>query len=95
MMRAPLVSRTALVLAVAAALPLVLAHGGDGGHGMHGNGSMEADMPKDESQYPPTYFAHPEHRGLIVGHIALMTIGWVFILPVGKSRELYSSFTFL
>ncbi|CAG9956121.1 unnamed protein product [Clonostachys rosea f. rosea IK726] len=104
MMRAPLVSRTALVLAVAAALPLVLAHGGDGGHGMHGNGSMEADMPKDESEYPPTYFAHPEHRGLIVGHIALMTIGWVLILPVGaavmfslvSSRyTIYTQFVFL
>ncbi|RAL61993.1 hypothetical protein DID88_002482 [Monilinia fructigena] len=29
-----------------------------------------------------SYFQHSEHGGLMVAHIALMTIGWVFVLPI-------------
>ncbi|CAK7266246.1 hypothetical protein SEPCBS119000_001927 [Sporothrix epigloea] len=32
--------------------------------------------------YKPTYFAHPEHAGLMYAHILLMTLAWVFALPV-------------
>ncbi|KFZ02629.1 hypothetical protein V500_00060 [Pseudogymnoascus sp. VKM F-4518 (FW-2643)] len=31
---------------------------------------------------PPSYFRHPEHSHLILAHIALMTIAWVFVLPI-------------
>lgn len=31
---------------------------------------------------PSSYFRHPEHGGLMVAHIILMTIGWVFVLPI-------------
>ena len=31
----------------------------------------------------PTYWTWPEHRGLLYGHIILMVLAWVFILPVG------------
>ncbi|EFY99535.2 integral membrane protein [Metarhizium robertsii ARSEF 23] len=34
------------------------------------------------SDYPPTYFGTSNSRGLIYGHISLMVIGWVFVLPV-------------
>lgn len=30
-----------------------------------------------------SYFQQHEHSGLIIGHIALMTITWVFVLPIG------------
>ena len=67
--------------AVLGLLPLVLAHGGgDGDHGeLHGS-----DKLKDETEYPATYFAHPDHIGVIYSHIALMVVAWVFVLPVGK-----------
>jgi hypothetical protein len=37
----------------------------------------------DQMEYPPTYFAHGEHGGLMYAHIALMVISWVIVLPVG------------
>ena len=60
-------------------LPVVLAHGGGKEHV-----EVHTDEPKDNSEYPPTYFAHPDHVGVIYAHIALMTLAWVFVLPVGK-----------
>lgn len=70
-------------VAVFGLVPAVLA---DGGHG-HGHGGMEmtdADKPLPEDQYPPTYFAHPDHKAAIYAHIALMVLGWVFVLTAGK-----------
>ncbi|KAI9743291.1 MAG: hypothetical protein M1818_003137 [Claussenomyces sp. TS43310] len=32
---------------------------------------------------PPSYFRHDEHSGLMVAHIILMSIGWIFVLPLG------------
>ncbi|KAK4194987.1 hypothetical protein QBC40DRAFT_186920 [Triangularia verruculosa] len=62
----------------------------------------EADKPLPEDQYPPTYFAHPDHKVAIYGHIALMTLGWLFVLPtavmlsLARSRyTLYAQFAFL
>lgn len=37
------------------------------------------------TEVPPSYFRHPEHSHLILAHIALMTIGWVFVLPMGMN----------
>ncbi|KAH8657264.1 hypothetical protein BGZ61DRAFT_371541 [Ilyonectria robusta] len=68
-------------------LPVVFAHGGGGEHGeIH-----EADKPKDDSEYPPTYFAHLDHVGVIYTHIALMVIAWVFVLPVAVMLALARS----
>ncbi|ELR08363.1 hypothetical protein VC83_04626 [Pseudogymnoascus destructans] len=33
-------------------------------------------------EVPPSYFRHPEYSHLILAHIALMTIAWVFVLPI-------------
>lgn len=33
---------------------------------------------------PESYFQYAEHSGLLVVHILLMTVGWVFILPIGR-----------
>jgi hypothetical protein len=83
------------VVAVAAVLgliPAVLAHGDEHGHGDGGGmGGMkmgDADKPLPEDQYTPTYFAHPDHKAVIYGHIALMVLGWVFALPAGKIHTL-------
>ena len=71
-------------------LPLAAAHGHDE--------STDMDMSMAEPARPvvdssldsadtasPNYFTHPEHRGLIYAHIAVMTLAWVFVLPVGES----------
>lgn len=69
--------RWALAL-IALSLPTSLSHG-DG----HGGAMSEADLPKDDSEYPPTYFSLSDHSGLMYAHICLMTLSWVFVLPVG------------
>jgi Domain of unknown function (DUF2427) len=33
---------------------------------------------------PSTYFRYGEHSGLMMAHIFLMTIAWVFVLPIGR-----------
>lgn len=46
-----------------------------------------ADDPLPEDQYAPTYFALGEHTAAIYGHIGLMLVAWVFVLPVGKTPK--------
>lgn len=73
------------VLGLSLALPVIAANGR-----RHG-GEMEMDgPPPDDTEYPPTYFAHPEHRQLILAHIVLMTLAWVIFLPVGMSCRVVS-----
>lgn len=38
------------------------------------------------SSKPQTYFQFGEHSGLIMAHILLMAISWVFVLPIGKKK---------
>ncbi|KAF7563725.1 hypothetical protein G7046_g366 [Stylonectria norvegica] len=66
----------------------VSAHGGDNG-GEH-EGHNDA-APKDASEYPPSYFAHTEHVGLIYAHIAVMILAWVFVLPIAVMLSLARS----
>jgi hypothetical protein len=33
---------------------------------------------------PPSYFRHPEYSSLMMGHILLMSAGWIFVLPLGE-----------
>ncbi|KAH6614735.1 hypothetical protein B0J18DRAFT_306625 [Chaetomium sp. MPI-SDFR-AT-0129] len=82
-----------------AALGLARAVLADGGHEHgHAHGSesggmkmSDADKPLPEDQYPPTYFAHPEHGAAIYAHIALMVVAWVFALPVAVMFSLARS----
>jgi len=68
-------------------VPAALAHG-DGMDMAMGDESMSAaEHHVENSGYPPTYFSHPEHRGLIYTHIALMVLSWVIVLPVGKNTQ--------
>ncbi|KAI1294130.1 hypothetical protein F5Y03DRAFT_410976 [Xylaria venustula] len=80
--------RLLALLAIAGALPAVIAHGDDDAMNMGGHEDMGAhegmgneDPKPDPDSYPPTYFAHPEHVNAIYAHIAIMVIGWVFVLP--------------
>lgn len=35
------------------------------------------------SLLPQSYFTYGDHSGLIWAHIAFMTLGWFFVLPIG------------
>ena len=67
---------TALALASdASALP----HGDDD---MHMGGEMShSDQTSADS--PMSYFAYGKHTGTIITHVALMILGWCFVLPAG------------
>ncbi|KAK2610336.1 hypothetical protein N8I77_003779 [Diaporthe amygdali] len=84
---------TAAVLG--ALLPAVLAHGDEGmdmDGAMDGAMDMGAQQPDSgASDYPPNYFSHPEYRGTLVAHIALMVLGWVFVLPLATMFSLARS----
>ncbi|KAF2804915.1 uncharacterized protein BDZ99DRAFT_511460 [Mytilinidion resinicola] len=53
-------------------------------HGDEGGNEPTAVMSNssDEPHLPPSYMRHPEHVTLILAHIALMIVGWVFVLPI-------------
>lgn len=36
------------------------------------------------NQGPMSYFAYGKHSSTILAHIALMVLGWCFVLPAGK-----------
>ncbi|KAK1753509.1 protein YTP1 [Echria macrotheca] len=73
-------------VAVLGLLPAALAHGDD-----MNMEKGEADKPLPEDQYPPTYFALPDHRAAIYAHIGLMVLGWVFMLPAAVMLSLARS----
>ncbi|KAI5925613.1 hypothetical protein F4810DRAFT_717939 [Camillea tinctor] len=59
---------------------------------MGGDMDMTIEEPKpDPDSYPPTYFSHPEHAGVMYAHIASMVISWVFILPIAVMFSLARS----
>ncbi|KAL2849606.1 hypothetical protein BJY01DRAFT_233555 [Aspergillus pseudoustus] len=71
--------------------------------GMHATSSTTASVSYDaQSEGPTSYFSYGQHSGTILAHIALMILGWCFVLPasvmlsVGRSRlALPSQFLFL
>ncbi|KAF4983820.1 hypothetical protein FZEAL_857 [Fusarium zealandicum] len=89
-------SQTACALIVAL-LPVVLAHGGghdeahDGMDMAMSHGDNATETPKDNSEYPGTYFSHPDHVGVIYAHIVLMVLSWVFVLPVAAMLSIAKS----
>ncbi|KAK4246367.1 hypothetical protein C7999DRAFT_42217 [Corynascus novoguineensis] len=91
------VASAAVLGFVPAALADSDGHGHGHGHGHQEEGGMggmqmtDADKPLPEDQYPPTYFAHPDHKAAIYGHIALMVLGWVFALPAAVMLSLARS----
>lgn len=66
-------------------VPLAGAHGQDGEGGMNMDMSMDMDMDVTSTVAAfASYFQHSEHSGLIFAHILLMTVGWIFVLPIGE-----------
>lgn len=67
-------------------VPTVLGHGDDEAMDMDmGSGAtFSGNAPQPEAELVPSYFAHPEHRGILLAHIGLMVLAWVLILPLGK-----------
>jgi hypothetical protein len=80
-----------------AALPLVAAHGDEHEHfgstmnmeSTHHN--MTSPMAATVTQaVPHNYFRYPGSAGWMYAHIALMTIAWAVVLPVGKELVTYA-----
>jgi len=65
---------------------VAVAHGHDEDMGMNmGEPSIARPTinPGANVTVPETYFRHGEHSGLLTAHIFLMSIAWIFILPIG------------
>lgn len=67
-----------LLLGLAA---LVVAHGGDEGMEDMGRPTM---ITTNTTIKQPESYSQLEHSSTLVAHIVLMTLAWVFILPIGK-----------
>ncbi|PWW74944.1 hypothetical protein C7212DRAFT_358750 [Tuber magnatum] len=67
-----------------------LVSAGEEHHHHHGGHEGVAPSPGslDTLSY---YFAHPDHKGLLYGHIALMSIAWIIILPIAVVLAIASS----
>lgn len=82
-------SRVWSVLAGAVLLDLAsvaLAHGHDEDAAMDVSSGMtltEAHISNSSVLGLPSYFRHNENSGLVLAHIVLMSIAWVFVLPLG------------
>jgi hypothetical protein len=88
-MRPP--SQTSVILASAVLLGLAtaaVAHGHDENMNMDmGEASMArptlATVVNGTNAAPESYFRYGEHAGLMAAHILLMTVAWIFVLPIG------------
>lgn len=85
------VARAAIFTLLLASLATALPHGDDESMdmGMHMNTSTDAPQPTPTAMQantdgPMSYFAYSKHSSTIIAHIALMVLGWCFVLPVGK-----------
>jgi hypothetical protein len=75
------ISRTSVVLLGLASI--AVAHGHDEDMGMN-MASTEASRPTLSTvASPETYFNYGEHSGLMMAHIVIMTVCWIFVLPIG------------
>jgi hypothetical protein len=59
-------------------LSVVVAHG----HDEKISVAVEATSPTSDAA-PESYFQYGEHSTWIFAHILIMTLAWVFVLPVG------------
>lgn len=87
-----IVSRAAFAAAfLLASLATALPHGDDEAMDMDMGMSMTSTAPtattttaKTHTDAAMSYFAYSKHSGTIMAHIALMVLGWCFVLPAGK-----------
>ena len=55
--------------------------------GMEMGASTASEHAQDAAAghiHPPSYAGLSEHSGLMISHIGIMVLAWVFVLPVGK-----------
>lgn len=78
MLSIPSPASTLTTIALLGLVTVAAAHGND----EHMNMSAKAPSATPNSK-PETYFQYGEHSAWMVAHIFLMTISWVFFLPVG------------
>ncbi|KAK0101534.1 hypothetical protein ONS95_006700 [Cadophora gregata] len=70
------------VLLILASAALAHGHDDDMTKSMDEPAPAQPAVAPETSSKPDTYFQYGEHSALISAHIVLMTIGWVFILPI-------------
>ncbi|RFU24218.1 hypothetical protein B7463_g12117, partial [Scytalidium lignicola] len=71
---------TLVGVALLGLVPLVVAHGDEA----MDMSAPPATAPAEASDGAPSnYFRLEEHSGTMLAHIAIMTISWIFVLPVG------------
>jgi len=82
-------SRLAVATALLRLASLALAHGDDGHHDMD-MGDMKAPEPHGEVSNMetdlydmPSYAGLGMHGKMILAHIVLMVMAWLFVLPIG------------
>lgn len=49
--------------------------------------STQRTSDPDTMQDPTSYFQLSAYSGLVTAHIAFMVVAWVFVLPIGKSKN--------
>ena len=90
MQRLPSYTVTSACILLLGLLPFAIAHG----HG-HGDGDTAMEMgessnsrptipPHAATDGPQSYFQYGDRSGLMLAHIVLMTLAWVFVLPIGE-----------
>ena len=88
--------RVAFVALFLASLAAALPHGDDEGMDMNMDMDMGKSMdaqasatstaPAASTESAMSYFAYQKHTNSIIAHIALMVVGWCFVLPAGKPQ---------
>lgn len=75
-------------------LPFALAHGDDehGAAADSSNATVESNNHADHEAV--SYFAAGGHTGILVAHVTVEVLAWMFILPVGTSLCEARSFPF-
>lgn len=76
-------SATLVGVALLALLPLALAHGDEMDMDMNMDATAPVATSEASGDAPLNYFRLTEHSGLMLAHIVIMTISWVFVLPIG------------
>ena len=78
------------LVALAGLLPSAIAylHHGESNSTIGGSATGLSSTNSSVSLGPPTepsYFTDAAYSGLLIAHVALMILAWLFILPIGKA----------
>jgi hypothetical protein len=89
-----LISASGVIIGALGLTGLAVAHGNEE-HGPAIGGSMQMpgseEVKPDFESYPPTYFALPDHARLMYAHIAVMSVAWIGMLPIGRQSWIFDS----